>query len=193
MEKELSLLRNRDEMYESMSRRSRYDSAMDRAAISEHFQRASPPPMARDYPPSYSLGGHEERRNPYSRQTERGMDRPFEGPPSPVHREPVSYPQLGAGRLSSSSNSLERGRDGFSSQYGGSSSYGFSQRTSSGGSLANVGYGSSSMSHGGESRVGRGLDSGKPMGLSGGPPPGWPSGGYKDMNRPPFTGNSRWS
>ncbi len=200
MEKELALLRNRSEVYDSVPRRSRFEHpGLDRgAAASDAYQRASPPPVARDYHPSlaaqhpgYSLTP-EERRSAYSRPPDRRLERSFERPPSPVHREPVSYPQLGAGRLSS--NNLDR-RDGFPSQYGGSS-YGFSQHASGGGpSLpsANVGYGGNNMHPGsGGGRIGRALDHGKPAGLSGAPP-GWPSTDFKGINRPPFASSSRWT
>ncbi len=196
MEKELLVLRNREEVYDPVPRRSRFDQPLDRGPPpSVSYRRASPPPpvVAREYPSArppqhsgYSLNGSEERRSLYSRPTDRGLDRPFERPPSPpVHREPISYPQPGISRLSSSGSNLDR-RDGFSSQYG-NSSYGFSQRSGGGPSLpsANVGYGGGG--------IGRAMDPGKPVGhSSGAPPPGWPSTDY-NVNRAPFASTSRWS
>ena len=187
MEKELATLRNREDAYDSFSRRSVPELSPYDRGTADAYRRHSPPLPPREYgyrprdEPSYRSA--ERSRSYYERVMERELDQPiergFERPlqrstsPGIAPRDAISYPLPGSSRSQLQSKYGEReGLGGL---------YGMPQRTGSQLPSVPVGYGNSS----------------KPSASreTGVPPPGWPSSDYDKVsaNRPPFAGVTPWS
>ena len=195
MERELALLRSRDE---NASRRpppseTAYDRHDGYRRERSPVRREAEYPSQRDYPPQreYSRndrmgydgnrGDDDRGRGYYNGRSDAstyrggggGMGMDGHGPSGvgDAYRNAVSYPIQGRGGY----NQRDDPQHASGGQMGGASGYG---------SRGGVGYGQSSQSAGYASSAGK-------LGLGGAPPPGWPSTDYdkSNANRPPFAWN----